>query len=318
MHPKKLPISKAKPKAALVPRRPAEPAFSSSAIESVAGIMLANAMIAIAPEGSNKITYKQVKGHGGELKVEHSREETRVVKSDVNVDVSLVLDVSGSMAGGKSKVMYSFVDDLINRVLRPKDGVGIVTFGSETNRILPLTNKDKVEFPTCVNTHVEGHSFKTPGSRTKLFDSIHDGLEMCARRVRGPDHSSGGSLPYLVIVTDGEDNTSKKPAEMVKADLQEPGKTAESFKKEGKVFAHFHVILVSIGSEADEVFANLSKGAHHITHISAGDAKGLKKAFVRVTREITKTFVVTETISLVGHRTVKEKKDHKKGPPTKK
>jgi hypothetical protein len=35
------------------------------------------------------------------------------------VDVPLVLDVSGSMVGGQSREMYfSFVDDLINGVLR--------------------------------------------------------------------------------------------------------------------------------------------------------------------------------------------------------
>mmetsp|Transcript_27352 Transcript_27352/g.69198 ORF Transcript_27352/g.69198 Transcript_27352/m.69198 type:complete len:249 (+) Transcript_27352:32-778(+) len=115
-------------------------------------------------------------------------------------DVVVVLDTSSSMKGQKMRDAIASIQDLVDNVLDTDDGVGLVTFAADVREQLPLTRKRHLTpLEECMSSiHCSG--------RTALWDGIFAGFSMLCRRER--QQHPHPSHPYLIVLTDGQDNSS--------------------------------------------------------------------------------------------------------------
>ena len=81
-----------------------------------------------------------------------TKETTSVVREEVHEkkvvrqnDVTVVIDVSGSMAGGNLEAAKEGVRELYNEVLGKHDRLSLWTFNSSVKMIIPLTKRDDVD-----------------------------------------------------------------------------------------------------------------------------------------------------------------------------
>jgi VWFA-related protein len=113
----------------------------------------------------------------------------------VPVDVSLVVDVSGSTAGSLERFQRDVLD--IGSLLRPIDRLRLIAFGTEVRQVFPFR-------PASSRPSVE--QLATSG-----LTSVNDAVVMAliSRPVLGRRH-------LVVVFTDGQDNLSTVPAETVR------------------------------------------------------------------------------------------------------
>jgi Mg-chelatase subunit ChlD len=228
-----------------------------------------------------------------------------VVTSDIptrpNYDFVFVLDVSGSMSGDPSKEMLQALSYLISSVLEPNDGVGIVTFSNAPSSILPITPKYKLSLEKDIKSALEGSGsdrrFRCGGG-TALWDSIGTGLEMLATRPR--IHPPFPSHPFLVVLTDGEDNHSTRLTASNTKDILEHPKSG-GYRNMG----NFHGSFLSVGASATvgAQFDVLVRDKPHLKHFNCASAESIKQMFFQVHRQIcevrrTTTTTITRTQSI--------------------
>ncbi|MFW9923577.1 MAG: tetratricopeptide repeat protein, partial [Candidatus Thorarchaeota archaeon] len=115
-----------------------------------------------------------------------------------------VLDYSGSMSGSRCRAAIKGSIDLFNTAIKDKDTVGIITFFTRSHPILPFTqvknNKERI---------IEMFKQLTrPNGNTAMWDAIYDAIQNL--------QAVGGTQRWLVLLTDGEDNSSQKTSHDVK------------------------------------------------------------------------------------------------------
>ena len=116
------------------------------------------------------------------------------------ISAGILCDVSGSM---KSNNNINAARSAIARFMQsanPEDEYFLITF----NQSVTLA-KDFTSDPAAIES---GISFKQPGGRTALYDAVYRGLE----EMRKARHEKKA----LILVTDGEDNSSRYTAQEVK------------------------------------------------------------------------------------------------------
>jgi len=182
-------------------------------------------------------------------------------KVELPNDVTVVVDVSGSMAGGKLAAAKEGVRLLFTNVLDKRDHMSVWVFGTEARMIIHLTKKGNVDIDDVLR-RINGGDFwsRMFANGTALFDAVDAAMnEMKGEKDR--------SL-QLVVLTDGEDNSSKRVSESALATrLQKPG------------LAHFHLIAVAVGIEAKTNLTPLCAPRHcHLIKVDNA-AAGIKKAF---------------------------------------
>ena len=178
------------------------------------------------------------------------------------------------------------------------DRVCIIKFSDEANCILPLTKKEDISFPECIAAHlttnkkdVDKKQFQCSG-QTKLWDSTSLGMDILMKRPQGGSDlkPSPPSHPHLVVITDGEDNKSKKhDKDAIKKILQTPGDYAKENGEEGKTFAHFHCSLISVGSKESVLttaFEEITKDKTNLHHFHADGAAEIASCFREMTTKV--------------------------------
>lgn len=121
---------------------------------------------------------------------------TPVVASTVEkapLNLSLVLDRSGSMSGDKIENLRRAALDILDR-MGPRDVLSIVAFDNSTDVILPAT---RVTDPAAIRSRILEIQ---PGGMTALFGGVSKGIAQ-ARKFKGEGRST-----RLVLVSDGQAN----------------------------------------------------------------------------------------------------------------
>ncbi|NHJ84669.1 MAG: tetratricopeptide repeat protein [Asgard group archaeon] len=119
-------------------------------------------------------------------------------KATPQKSVFYVLDYSGSMSGSRNRSSINGSIDLLQTAIKDKDSVGIITFNTQSNVLLPLlpvrNNRNRIEKIFSGLTR--------PAGNTALWDAVIEAVEELEK--------VGGTQRWLVILTDGEDNSSRR------------------------------------------------------------------------------------------------------------
>ncbi len=112
-------------------------------------------------------------------------------QEEAPISVGIIFDISGSMKEHMASAKKAIMRFLENG--NPEDEFFLVTFNHQVELACDLTNQ-----ATDIQNIV---SFRQPGGRTALYDAVYLGLD----RIRGAGHDKKA----LIIITDGEDNSSR-------------------------------------------------------------------------------------------------------------
>lgn len=213
-------------------------------------------------------------------------------------DILLVFDTSGSMRGRPIRDVQHCAQELIvNDFAGFSDRVGVMTFDTTVRMILPLTFKHRLPDSVLLRE-------LACGSRTALNDAIIEGVRTIHGRSGHKDTGRHTHHPYLVILTDGRDNSSSRSFDDAARVLCKPKESGFG----GESMAHFHVIFITVGRDAPvaEIRA-LSRDVPHISHIKAetSSSEAIRAAFRDLVRLVTEHLVISQTTTTMvvrGHR----------------
>ncbi|NHK30649.1 MAG: tetratricopeptide repeat protein [Asgard group archaeon] len=114
--------------------------------------------------------------------------------------VLYILDYSGSMSGSRNRASIRGSLDLFDTAIKDKDSVGIITFHTNSRIILPLTDVRRNR--TKIQGTIKG--LTRPSGNTALWDAVADGIDQI--------QTAATVQRWLVLLTDGEDNSSNRSA----------------------------------------------------------------------------------------------------------
>jgi Ca-activated chloride channel homolog len=135
------------------------------------------------------------------------------------ISVGIIFDVSGSM---KDNNNINSAKNAIIRFLQsgnPEDEYFLVTFNQKTSLVQSFTRQS-----TTIENEV---SFKSPGGRTALYDAVYMGLDQIKH---GKNEKKA-----LILITDGEDNSSRYTAAEVREFAKESDVQIYGIGEEGKL-----------------------------------------------------------------------------------
>ena len=232
------------------------------------------------------------------------RVEVSKVKTRPNYTVTLVMDVSGSMAGAKSAAVYKSMVTMVSEVLVGGDSLGVILFNDTVTVALEVSRFSALSFPEVLRSYLKPYNGTASaafrcGAGTALWDAVGAGMDQLSQR---PDSSSH---PYLVVMTDGNDTSSKVlRAEIVQSMLEKPGTN-------GIVnMSNFHASFMSVGEAGHAALDRVVSNKPHLVHIKASDETSqIAGMFRKVTKEIRRVFrdtvketttVTTSTVEVSG------------------
>jgi tetratricopeptide (TPR) repeat protein len=111
--------------------------------------------------------------------------------------VLFVIDYSGSMGGQRIRAAINGALALMDLQVNPQDEVGIITFSSQSNIVLPMTSME-TEAATIRRT-IE--RLRYPSGNTAFYDALGDAMKVLA-------DIKGSEQRWLIALTDGLDNAS--------------------------------------------------------------------------------------------------------------
>lgn len=128
-----------------------------------------------------------------------SQQTTTVIPNDV----LFVLDCSGSMAGQFINTCKSSIKDIMVNYLQDSDNISMMTFNSNVSTI--FSNETKQNH---VNLYTKIDNIKADGG-TAFYDALYHAINEMDK--------SGDATKWIVALTDGDDQHSKrKPEEVIK------------------------------------------------------------------------------------------------------
>ena len=177
----------------------------------------------------------------------------------IPLDVVLVFDVSGSLAGGKLAQLVEAGKAVLG-ALRPDDRAALVTFSERTVIRQPLSSD-----LAAVTRAVERLD---AAGRTSMFDALYAGLSM--RR-------TGGTRAMVLVFSDGRDNSSILRANQI-----------------AQVARESDVVVYAVGLDKG-IKDDLKEIAEETggTVTVAQSVKDLKPLFARMVREMQGRYVLT-------------------------
>ena len=128
------------------------------------------------------------------------------------VDLAMVLDRSGSMAGGKLDLAKEAVRDVLGR-LRPEDRAAVVVFDDEAELVAPLA---PVTPRLCALT-VLGLRDVEPRGSTALADGWAAGCDELSSRERAGRTGGRRRVRRTLLLTDGQANVGEQRPELLAA-----------------------------------------------------------------------------------------------------
>ncbi len=135
------------------------------------------------------------------------------------ISVGIIFDVSGSM---KDRNNIQSAKNAITRFLQagnPEDEYFLVTFNQKTTLVQSFTRQS-----SSIQNEA---SWKQPGGRTALYDAVYMGLD----QIRAAQHEKKA----LILITDGEDNSSRYTAAEVREFAKESDVQIYGIGEEGKL-----------------------------------------------------------------------------------
>jgi Ca-activated chloride channel family protein len=156
------------------------------------------------------------------FKVFEDRVEQQLVhftQESAAISVGIIFDVSGSM---KDNNNIGSAKSAIIRFLQsgnPEDEYFLVTFNQKTTLVQSFTRES-----TTIQNEV---AFKAPGGRTALYDAVYMGLD----QIKGAKNEKKA----LILITDGEDNSSRYSATEVREFAKESDVQIYGIGEEGKL-----------------------------------------------------------------------------------
>jgi Ca-activated chloride channel family protein len=156
------------------------------------------------------------------FKVFEDKVEQQVIhftQESAPISVGIIFDVSGSM---KDNNNIGSAKNAIIRFLQsgnPEDEYFLVTFNQKTTLLQSFTRES-----TTIQNEV---AFKTPGGRTALYDAVYMGLD----QIKGAKNEKKA----LILITDGEDNSSRYSATEVREFAKESDVQIYGIGEEGKL-----------------------------------------------------------------------------------
>eukprot|EP01083_Nonionella_stella_P316604 1148767_1 len=182
--------------------------------------------------------------------------------------MTAIIDMSGSMANSRIKAATQGVQGLMGN-LNDNDFVSILGFNSKMIKVLEPapygTVKDKIpnKLAECVNS---------VGGGTAMWDALNEAIERQKEFLKKDQNKSKSKRKQrIIVVTDGEDNSSQTSADHV---IQE----AAFFNLHGKKNFEFVLTVIAVG-EAQQLpsLQKLCKPKHcHLVEV--GDYNGIAKA----------------------------------------
>jgi uncharacterized protein YegL len=224
-------------------------------------------------------------------KVEEVRSRTEKVEIEVPLKklVFVVLDVSGSMAGGRLKKALDCVNDLIlKEVCEDTDHFSLVAFANDVHTVTSRRPKYAVKWPKVAEI-----ATSLCGGRTRLWDAVLQAMDDLKDMPRAKDVHVD-----LVVFTDGEDNCSQPGAlQALETQIAKPG------------IANFHAIFLACCGAQTADMKRLASGKKHVRIIeeASNSPDAITKAFGRATRlliERKTTTITTHTSHGAGRDNV--------------
>lgn len=197
----------------------------------------------------------------GKFSISLSKESTTWNSVRPKLDVTFVVDRSGSMCTRLDAALEG-VRTVSEKRLSADDRLAVLSFGSSVTVHQKLQRKGSVDLEAVLR------GIRIDGC-TALNDSI-------ATAIKDVMHSSGNRQLELVVLTDGQDTSSKLGTEEVAALVAKPG------------LRNFHLVLIGVGLCASEL-APLRRICRpkHCSLIESSASKGdILKAFGRVSKAI--------------------------------
>eukprot|EP00941_MAST-03F_sp_MAST-3F-sp1_P001273 g1273.t1 len=204
----------------------------------------------------NNISIKSGSGHAGPKRV------------------IFVLDYSGSMSGGKIHSASRNMALICEEHITEEDEVMVITFSNSVVTQLPMTKK-KGNHDRIMKKIRE---LVKPQGGTALRDAIGEAIEILQRE------ETSRTTEHLIVLTDGDDNQSRKYSQQWICDKISSCRHLDSF------------VLVAVGSNLDvaplvQMVTSSEKG----TFLRAnGDSNGIAKAFAEVAKLIEGQLVLEE------------------------
>jgi uncharacterized protein YegL len=152
-------------------------------------------------------------------------------------DIFALVDVSGSMEGGKLTRAKRAIRKLQRRAL-VVDRFGIASFNSQVASVMPLTPCDQ---EISISGYVDP---LRAGGGTALYDAVVWGLKTLHELRTGSDHPKNAQL---VVLTDGEDTSSSKRLSAAREAIEAARPDIE-------------VVVVAVGSRGDGTLRELTQG----------------------------------------------------------
>ncbi len=135
------------------------------------------------------------------------------------ISVGILFDVSGSM---KDNNNINAARNAIVRFLQsgnPEDEFFLVTFNQKTTMVTNFTHES-----STIQSEI---AFRQPGGRTALYDAVYMGLD----QIKGGKNEKKA----LILITDGEDNSSRYSATEVREFAKESDVQIYGIGEEGKL-----------------------------------------------------------------------------------
>jgi len=221
----------------------------------------------------------------GNTTLHHKAENELTKVNDVLVrkkDVIFVIDQSGSMhEWGKMAAAKTGALGVFNETINIGDRIAIIGFHSNTMTHLNLTEK-KGSVSDIVGIF---NKLKAMPYNTKLYDSIAHGINILINSPPMRDQETQERQKWIVTLTDGEDNESKKFDPRKIANLIETIKPPLNF------------VLIGIGPELKKYhkkMMNMVAATPHGKYITIYSAKNVKKRIENAFQTVKEIMVASE------------------------
>ena len=192
--------------------------------------------------------------------------------------VLFVIDYSGSMGGPRIRAAIKGALALLDYQVNPQDEVGVITFNSNSNIVLPMTAME-TQAPKIRRT-IE--RLRYPGGNTAFYDALGDAMEILAE-VKGSEQR------WLIALTDGLDNASDRYTivQRKKGFLKPRDRSIQRVIRESLL--NVNLIIIAVGDELQRVEEDLrrltqeSPRGHYLGIPDRVEVRGaIERAFLQV------------------------------------
>ncbi len=178
------------------------------------------------------------------------------IETDETINAVFVVDTSYSVQNYIHELNFafnSFVESMQKSHIAERLFVSIIEFSDQVrvkNGFMPIRSIQPTDFS------------KNIGGATALFDAAFLGLQNAINYRTNLENSGVETKTLLFIITDGEDNSSKKSPHLVKQMIDELNRNERS------AFS-FTSVLFGIGGTADFQKARRQMGIEHLAKVGA-------------------------------------------------